>query len=248
MDLKVMAAIAVAALAGASHALAAPGLASKAYEPFVKRGITEFELRGGRLTGGAAAGESKAIVEVSHGFSDRLSAGVLAEFEDTPGARRRFEALALEAVVYLGQLSGTGVDVGGYLEYAQPVHGGVGALEAKLLFARQFGPVHATANLIAERPLSQRRHETEFEYVLQGTVDAGGGWNLGAQAFGDLGTSRRFGGRQEHFLGPVAKFETRPRWMSGELELEAAYLFAAGAARDETDGQLRFVIEWENRF
>ena len=248
MGLKVLAAIAVAVLAGASPAMAAPGLANKVYEPYVKRGITEVELRGGRLTGGAAAGESKALVEVSHGFSDRVSAGLAAEFEDTPGARRRLAALALGTVVYIGQIPGTGVDVGGYLEYVQPVHGGASAVEAKLLFARQFGPVNATANLIAERPLSRRNHETEFEYALQGTVDAGGGWNLGAQVFGDLGTTKRFGGRQEHFLGPVARFETHPSWMPGELELEAAYLFAAGAAKDETNGQFRFVIEWENRF
>lgn len=236
--------------ASGGGAWAAPGLANKVYEPYVKNGVTEVELRSGRLTGGGASGESATVLELSHGFSDRLSLGVLAEFEDQPGVAARTDAVGLEAVAYLGQIPKLGVDVGAYLEYEQRLHNESGLLEAKLLFAKQADPVQGLFNLILEQPLTDRDGEglMEVEYAAQATVDAGHKLKLGAQAFGDIGTTGAFGGRQEHYAGPIAKWETYPSWLPGELELEAAYLFPLGSARDETDGQVRFVIEYEHRF
>ncbi len=248
MNRGVFFAAAMAAAAYAGSAAAAPGLSTKVYEPYVKNGVTEVELRAGALTGGPADGEGKAIFEVSHGFSDRVSLGLEAHMEKAAGGSAKLEALSLAAVVYLGQIPGTGVDVAGYVEYEQPLHGGASVAEGKLLFARQFGPIKTTANLIAERPISLNGRETEFEYGLQATAEAARGLNLGVQALGDLGTTHRFGGRQEHYLGPLAQFEMRPKGLGGEIELEAAYLFAAGSAKDETGGQFRFVIEFEKRF
>lgn len=67
---------------------------------------------------------------------------------------------------------------------------------------------------------------------------------LGIAAFGDLGTSRRFGGRQEHFLGPEVKFDSE-RLGPGEIEVEAGWLKAFGAARDQTAGQARLLLGYE---
>lgn len=245
------AAVAAAAMAWAGAAAAdEPGLGAKVETPYVKNGITEIELRGGRLTGGEDEGESGAIVEVEHGFTDRLSLSLVGEFEDGVGERRKVDAVGVEAIAYLGQIPRLGVDVGGYLEYEQRIHNESGVLEGKLLLARQFGPVQALFNIIAEQPLTNREGEgsTTFGYAAQATVAARRNLRLGAQAFGDLGTNRSFGGRQAHFVGPVARWEIRPVGRHGELELEAAYLFAAGAARHDTDGQVRFAIEWEKRF
>src|SRR5207302_11382015 len=101
--------------------------------------VTEVEVRGGRLLGGQAAGDSAAVVELEHGFNDRLSLAVLAEFVDQPHDPRKLDAVALEAVAYLGQIPKTGIDVGAYLEYEQRIHNESGVLEAKLLLARRFG-------------------------------------------------------------------------------------------------------------
>jgi hypothetical protein len=234
----------------AGAAAAQPGLANQVYSPYVLKGVTEVEVRGGRLTGGAANGDSAAIVEVEHGFSDRLSLAVLAEFEHQPGARGKLDAIAVEGVAYLGQVPGTGVDVGAYLEYEQRIHNESGVVEAKLLLARQFGPVQGLLNLIARKPLTDRPGEgaMAFGYAAQGTVDAGHDLRVGLQAFGDLGTNRALGGRQGHFVGPVVRWEGRPHWAPGELELEAAYLLPVGTARRETDGQVRFAVAWEKRF
>ena len=244
-----MAAAAVAgAVAGAAHA--EPGLANKVYDPYVRNGVTEVELRAGRLNGGPLDGESAGVVELEHGFSDRVSLAVLAEFEHHAGEESKLDAIAVEGVTYLGQIPGTGVDVGAYLEYEQRIHAESGVAEAKLLLARQFGPVRGLLNLIVEKPLTNKdeENETEFGYALQATAPAAHGLNLGLQAFGDLGTDHRFGGRQAHYLGPVAHWEVRPRAARGEIELEAAYLLPVGVARHEADGQLRLMLEYETRF
>ena len=232
-------------------AWAEPGLANKVYSPYVKNGVTEVEVRAGRLTGGPLDGEQAAVVELERGVSDRLSLAVLAEFEQHAGEESKLDALAVEGVAYLGQIPGVGVDVGGYLEYEQRIHNESGVLEGKLLLAKRSGSFEALLNVIAQKPLTDRPGEgdTEFGYAAQVTWDVGGNLRLGGQAFGGLGSDRSFGGQQAHYLGPVAKWEVRPAWLKGgELEFEAAYLLPAGAARDEADGQVRFVMEYERRF
>lgn len=227
-----------------------PGLGNAVYSPYVKSGVTEVEVRGGRLTGGADNGASAAVVELERGFNDRLSLAVVGEFEDAPGEARKLDSVGLEAVAYLGQVPGLGVDVGGYLEYEQRIHAESGVLEAKLLLARPFGPVETSLNLIAAQPLTDKPGEgaTTFGYAAEATAPVRGSLRLGLQAFGALGTNRDPGGRRDHYLGPVARWEIRPSRTIGELEFEAAYLVPLGAARDRTDGQVRFGIEWEKRF
>jgi hypothetical protein len=244
------AAVAIAALAW-SGAAAEPGLSNKVYSPYVKKGVTEVEVRAGRLTGGPLDREQAAVVEFEHGVSDRLSLAILAEFEQHAGEQRKLDALAVEGVAYLGQIPGLGVDIGSYVEYEQRIHNESGVAEAKLLLAKRSGAFEGLLNLIAHRPLSDRpgEHDTQFGYAAQATRDVGHNLRLGGQAFGDLGTNRRFGGRQAHYLGPVAQWEVRPAWLKGgELEFEGAYLLPVGTAADDTNGQVRFVVEYERRF
>ena len=246
--LRWMAAAMVLSLASPA---AAQGLSSKVYSPYVQKGVTELELRGGRLNGGPLDGEQAAIVELGYGLNDRVSVAAIAEFEQHAGKPGKLDAVAVEAVVYVGQIPGIGVDVGGYLEYEQRIHNESGVLEGKLLLARQAGGFQALVNLIAKRALTDRPGEddTRFGYAAQATFDVGHRLKLGAQAFGDLGTHSSFGGRQAHYVGPVARWELRPGWMSGgELELEAAWLAPFGAARHDSNSQLRFVMEFERRF
>lgn len=228
-----------------------PGLANKVYSPYIKNGVTEVELRAGRLTGGPLDGEQAAVVEIEHGFSDSLSLAVLGEFEQHAGEARKLDALAIEGVAYLGQVPVLGIDVGGYLEYEQRIHNESGVLEGKLLLAKRWGAFEGLLNLIVRKALTDRPGEdqTDLGYATQATWEVADHLRLGGQAFGNLGTDHNSGGRQPHYIGPVAQWELRPAWLKGgELELEAAYLLPVGAARDETDGQIRFVVECERRF
>lgn len=244
-------AAAALALAAPGLARAEPGLANKVYSPYVVKGMTEVELRGGRLTGGPLDGKQAAIVELERGFSDRLSLAVLGEFEQHAGGSRKLDAVAVEGVVYLGQIPKLGVDVGLYAEYEQRLHNESGVAEAKLLLARRAGAFQGLLNLIVEQPLTNKPGEgaTEFAYAAEATWRAAYRLRLGAQAFGDLGTSHRIGGNLPHYLGPVVQWETRPEWLNGgELEFEAAYLLPAGSARHDADGQVRLMLEYERRF
>jgi hypothetical protein len=251
MRIRIIAAALAASFAAVGAAHAEPGLANKVYDPYVRNGVTEVEVRGGRLNGGALDGESAAVVELEHGFGDRLSLAVLGEFEHHAGEQNKLDAIAVEGVSYLGQIPGVGVDVGGYLEYEQRIHNESGVLEAKLLLAKQAGPVQTLFNLVVERPLTDKvdEREAEFGYAVQSTVAATPSLRVGLQAFGNLGSSRILGGRQGHYLGPVVNWEVRPAWLrKAEIELEAAYLAPLGLARRETNSQVRFAVEYERRF
>jgi hypothetical protein len=251
MKTGVWAALAVAMTMGLGGAAHAQGLSNKVYAPYIEKGVTELEFRGGRLNGGPLDGEAAGIVELEQGFSDRFSLAAIAEFERHAGEEKKLDAIAVEGVAYLGQIPGIGVDVGGYLEYEQRIHNESGVLEGKVLLGKRAGDFEGLLNLIVQRPLSDRpgEHDTAFGYAAQATVETMPGLRLGGQAFGDLGSDRSFGGRQAHYLGPVANWRLHPRWMKGgELELEAAWLAPVSAARDETNSQVRFVVEFEKRF
>ena len=242
---------ALAVAMGVAGAAAAQGLANKVYSPYVENGVTELELRAGRLNGGPLDGESAAVVELEQGLNDRVSLAVVGEFEHHAGETSKLDSIGLEGVAYLGQIPKLGVDVGAYLEYEQRLHNESGVLEGKLLLAKRAGPFEGLVNLIVARPLSDRpgEHDAEYGYAAQATFETLRDLKLGIQAFGELGTDRRFGGRQAHYIGPVANWTLRPRWMHhGELEIEAAWLAPLGAARQVTDSQLRLMLEFEKRF
>src|SRR3954465_797616 len=97
-------------------ALAEPGFANAIYAPYVKKGVTEFEASGGVLTGGRRSGDGGVIFEVEHGFTERLDLSVFAEVE-RGGAKAEVDSVGLEAVYYVGQVPGIGVDVGAYVDY-----------------------------------------------------------------------------------------------------------------------------------
>lgn len=244
------ASVAALVLSWAGAAAAEPGLGQKVYDPYVRNGLSEVEVRTGRLVGGSAEGDQTTVVELERGINDRFSLAVLGEFEDEPGDARKLDAIAVEGVMYLGQIPRLGIDTGLYLEYEQRIHNQSGVLEGKLLLAKTQDRFQGLFNIIAGQALTDRDGEgaTEFSYAASATWETAPKLRLGLEAFGDLGTSRAFGGRQAHYVGPVVKWETRPSWLPAELELEAGYLFAVGAAKDYTDGQLRVLIALERRF
>lgn len=238
------------ALGWADAATAEPGLGQVVYAPYVSNGLTELEVRSARLSGGSADGDQTTVYELEHGFSDHFSLSILAEVEDEPGEARKLDAVGVEGVVYVGQIPGLGIDVGLYGEYEQRVHNESGVAEGKLLLAKTQDNFQALLNLIVEKPLTDRPGEniTEYGYAASTTWEVAPHLRLGLEAFGDLGVAGALGGRQAHYIGPMAKWETHPSWLPAELEIEAGYLFAAGAARDDTDGQIRLLVALERRF
>ena len=229
-------------------AWAAPGLDSKVYGTRIEAGVSELETRYARLNGKDENGTSALVVEVSHGFSDRFYGAVLTTFDHAPDSPTQVGGIALEGIYRVGTLPLIGVDVAVYGEYAAAFHNEPHNLEFKLLLEKSFGRLNARLNLVAER-LVRSAAPVAFSYAA--SVDyavIGDDIRVGVQAFGDLGDSYNFAGRQEQYIGPVAKFEIEHMLLGGELEIETGYLFAAGRARDNARGQARLLLGWEFHF
>ena len=240
-----IAAAAVLALGG-SALHAAPGLDEKVYGATVEAGVSEVEVRYGRLVGGVAAGEDATVVELSHGFSDRLYAGVLLGFEREPGGSRQFQAVGAEGIVTLGHINAIDTDVAIYGEYEAERHG-ADNLETKLLLQHRRGTFDGRLNLIAEKQL-KGGSPVEFGYGASADWKLIGDLRGGVEAFGELGSTRHLFPRAGHFVGPILKTELEHLPARGELGIEAGYLFAVGAARDEAKGQARLLLEYEFDF
>lgn len=240
-----IAAGAVLALGG-SALHAAPGLDEKVYGATVETGVSEVEVRYGRLVGGVAAGEDATVVELSHGFSDHLYAGVLFGFEREPGSSRQFQAVGAEGIVTLGHINAIDTDVAIYGEYEAERHG-ADNLETKLLLQHRRGTFDGRLNLIAEKQL-EGGSPVEFGYGASADWKLIGDLRGGVEAFGELGSTRHLFPRAGHFVGPILKTELEHLPARGELGIEAGYLFAVGAARDEARGQARLLLEYEFDF
>lgn len=233
---------AIILFSASSAAHAAPGLDDAVYGASIEADKTEIETRYGRLTGGNADGEDAFVLEAAHGFSSRFYGAALAAFEHSPGNRRRLGALALEGIFAIGKIKSLGLETAVYVEAEHSLHG-PDKFETKLLLEHRQGRFNSRLNLIAERALTSGA-PVEFSYAASADFEVGGDVRLGAEALGDLGNSRSFTARGEHFVGPVVKAELDQAG-PGELELRAGYLLAVDRSRDETKGQLRLGLEYE---
>lgn len=236
---------ALVAIAIARPAVAAPGLGSKVYGATVEAGVTEVESRYSRLTGGPDSGEDALVLEIAHGFSNRLYGALLVEFEREPNNKREVEAIAVEGIVTLGRIEALGLDAALYGEYEATRHG-ADALETKLLLEHKRGAFDGRLNLIAAKSLDSGE-PLELGYAASADWQAIGELRFGAAAFGNLGTAHRPTTRAEHFAGPIVKAEVE-HLGPGELAIESGYLFALGRAHDDAKGQLRLLLEYEFRF
>lgn len=233
-------------LLAATPALAAPGVGDPIYGATVTKGLLEVEARYGRLTGGADNGEDGLVLEAEYGLTPRLSAAVLVETGRRLGSTREANAVAIEVVRTLGRIRALALDTAIYVEVKHGFHGEPDAVEVKGLFEHAAGSFDARVNLIGTKAF--RATPVDFGYAASADwAVIGDEFRLGVAAFGDLGSSARFGGRQEHFVGPEAKVEIE-RLGPGELEIEAGWLRAFGAARDTTSGQARLLISYEVKF
>ncbi|NCP11721.1 MAG: hypothetical protein GW859_07175 [Sphingomonadales bacterium] len=233
------------AIVWAGPAYAGPAGGDKVYGATVEEGVAEIETRYGQVDGGADNGANVFVLEAAYGFTPRFYGGIVAEFVDGPGSGRELEAIAVEGIYSIGKIQSLGIDVAVYGEYEAALEG-PDKVEAKLLLQRARGRFDTRLNLVAEKEFTAS--PIAFEYAASADYAVIGDFRLGAVALGELGSSRKFLTRADHFLGPVAKFEIEGLPGKGELELEGGYLYAIGAARDEADGQFRLLIDYEFRF
>jgi hypothetical protein len=223
-------------------ASAAPGLDDAVYGATVEAGKAEIETRYGRLMGGEDAGEDAFVAEAAYGFSPGVYGAALATLEREPGGNRRLETVAVEGIFTLGRIDSLGLDTAIYVEAEHGVHG-PDNLETKLLVEHRRGRFDWRLNLVAEREVSQHA-PVEFGYAASADFEVAEDLRIGAEAFGDLGTSDGLTTSGEHFIGPAMRVGF-DRAGPGELELRTGYLLPVGRAHEGSKGQLRFGIEYE---
>jgi hypothetical protein len=219
----------------------------KVYSPIIEDGETSVEIRQGTRFGKGSDGAAGGVVELEHGFNDRVSVGLLGLWDKASNGSPRLGEVGVEGIVNLGTLPVLDIDMGGYVEYAQDINGGAGTAELKALFQKRRGPFEARLNLIWERPLSEHGARSETSYAASATWAVKHDFQVGAEAFGGLAGNGRWGGRQAHYAGPVLKYTLNSLPYVG-VKLEAAWLAAFGEARNEASSQARFVVELEKRF
>jgi len=229
----------LAALLMASPARAEPGLGEKVYGAVLNPGVTEFEARYGRLSGGTQAGADALVLEAAHHFSRKFYGAILLETGRERFGKRKIGAVAVEGIYHLGRIDQLGLDAAIYGEYAFE-RDAPDTAEAKLLLQHRAGGFDGRLNLIVAKTLERGEHAgvgyaTSADWALAGELRAG------VAAFGSFDENR-------HYLGPVLKTELERLPGRGELSIEAGYLFALGKARRDVDGQARLVVEYEFRF
>lgn len=229
-------------LAAPSVVHAAPGLDDEVYGATVEAGKTEIETRYGRLMGGAGDGEDAFVLEAAHGFSSRFYGAALGTFRREPNGSRRLETLGMEGILTLGHLNAFDLDSAVYVEVEHGLHSHDN-LETKLLLEHRKGRFDSRLNLIGERAL-QSGAPVDFSYAASIDYEIVEDVSLGAEAFGDLGTSHKLTARNEHFVGPAIKVGV-DHIGKGELELRAGFLFPVDRARDTAKGQLRVGVDYE---
>ena len=223
----------------AEHHAATPGLGDRVFSADVIGDELEIALRAARVEGGENEGEHAVVAEFGYGFTDKLYAALL--MVGGAGALHdQFDlrAVALEGVYEIGALPG-GVDVALYGEFAADLQDD-DAVAFKALFSRQTERFDGRLNLGVHRSLGE--DHTTYGYGAATMFNVADGFQLGLQAFGDIGDQDSFGGRRAHYLGPVAGLRIMPVGSSAELDIEAGYLFALGEAQESSDGQARVLV------
>ena len=236
-------------LSCATAAHADPRLDEKVYSPYVLRGIAELEVRSAQQIGGPSAGDRTTVVEAEYGFNDRLSLAGIAAIGRSPGDANRLSAVGIEAVYYVGQVPKLGVDVGVYGEYKHGLSGNADVLEGKLLLAKNVDRFQGLLNLIVERPLgSSGDGFATYGYAASATWRTTGNLRVGAEAFGNLGSDRKFLGDKGGYIGPQILWEARPKGLPFEIDVDAGWLVPFGVDRSDARSQIRLGIGLEKRF
>jgi hypothetical protein len=233
-------------------AVADPRLDEVVYSPYVENHTFELETRIGQEIGDGALKNAQTLVtEAEYGFTDRLSVALVTKIERAPGEPQRLTGVGVEAIYYLTQIPGIGVDVGLYGEFTKGAGGNADSGEAKLLLAKTEGRFQGLFNFIVERPFFGPPGEVSasYGYAASATWRTYGNLRLGAEAFGDFGDDHGFLNRpQGAYLGPQLKWEGKPRFLPCEIVVDAGWLAAVGADRQEASSQFRLNLEFERRF
>ncbi len=197
-----------AVVVGFPAASIAAGPAEYVEEPNFEYGEHEIDFKYGTWKlKEARARETAASFGVGYGATQWWFTELHMKYEQIPGGRTRYDAFEWENIFQLTEHNEYAVDVGILTEIEKPRNSAEGyQLALGPLFQGDVGEFRWNANVILERVVhtDEARH-TEMRYQLQAKYTLAPNFEIGAQAFGEMGQWDHWESshNQSHRIGPA---------------------------------------------
>jgi hypothetical protein len=202
--------------------------------PSVEYGEREIDFKAGTWTlKDEPARESAASLGFGYGVTQWWFTEAYLKYESATGNSAHFDAFEWENLFQLTEHNQYPVDIGLLTEIEVPKERRVEGYELALgvLIQGDAGPVRWNANLMLERVVKGNAdvdHKTQLGYQLQAKYPLAENFEVGAQAFGDMGPLSHLSpsGEQVHRVGPAIFGKVK---LGGResIKYNAAWLFSA---------------------
>lgn len=228
----------LAAVALGLPAFSFAGPSDYVYTPAVEYGEREIDLKYGTAhLEGDAGRESAASLGLGWGATPWWFTEAYVKYDKDAGERTRYDAFEWENKFQLTEPNRYFVDLGFITEIEVPRERREEGYELKVgpLFQGDAGPVRWNANVLFERHFRGRPDEpraTELGYQLQAKYSVSRTFEVGAQAFGEMGPWNHWAthDEQEHRAGPAVFGKVKLGPGREALRYNAAWLFSASHA------------------
>lgn len=221
---------------------------SKVYSPYVEKGELELEWKGAYNVDddNAIDGAMKNKFAIGYAFTDYWYTEVIGELEKdgASGADQEWTALEWENRFQLTQAGEYFVDMGAYAAYEVSLESHhADKAEMGLLLAKDTGLFTHYANIFLEKEVGgNTQNDTEAAFAWSTRYRYKEWLEPGFEVhseFGELNKHHSYD-EQEHLVGPVIYGKV------GHFKYDVGYLF--GASDAASDGQLKWVLEYEMKF
>lgn len=216
------------------------------YTPIVEYGEREIDFKfGSRKMSNPDASKAAASIGLGYGVTERWFTEVYLKYNRVTGTTD-FDAIEWENKFQLTETGKYPVDLGFLVEVERPQNRSEG-YEVKYgpLLQTEFGKTQLNANLLFKRNyLADFSNRTQANYQMQAKYRMKQGFQLGLQAFGELGNYDNWSTRrnQSHRAGP-AIFGKLPLGNRTAIKYNTAYLM--GTTETIRGKTLRMQVEYE---
>lgn len=241
--------LAAAALGLPAACLAEPS--DYVHTPNVEYGEREIDFKAGTWTlKGEPVRESAASLGLGYGVTQWWFTEAYLKYESATGRSAHYDAFEWENLFQLTEHNQYPVDLGLLTEIEVPRERRVEGyeLEVGLLVQGDMGPVRWNANAIFERVVRGEAgtpHATQLGYQFQARYPLAENFDVGAQAFGDLGEWNHLAAASEqvHRIGPAVFGKVK---LGGReaIKYNAAWLFPASSAAPKNGVRLQAEYEF----
>ena len=238
----------------ASFAVIPAHAADRLYYPYVTKGELELEYFGSRSVDNDSDRDYKLKQQFSaaYGVNDWWKTEFYGKFAKEPGDDLSFDAWEWENIFQLTDRGHYWLDAGASFAYERsPQSDHADAVEARLLFAKDFDKTSHVLNILAEKQAGSGPKEAlEGKLLWSSRYMHNQYFEPGFEIESDFGELKDTGSfdEQKHYIGPATygKLPLRQAGAANALKYRAAYLF--GVSDAASDGQAVVQLEYEMHF